>query len=119
MSLRKFTAKPLSPQESRALIKNLVSSIVERCQPLRVIVFGSAARNELTDCSDLDIFVITRSVQETKQARQDYYSKKPVVEWPADIFFISQEEFDKRSLNGGICMIAKDEGIVIYNKEAS
>ena len=119
MSLKQFNAKLLSHQESDVLISQFVSSIVERCDPLRVIIFGSASRHELTDCSDIDAFVITGSTQETKEARRLYYAQKPAVDWPADIFFMSREEFQKRSLSGGICMIAKDEGIVAYEKGAS
>ena len=43
---------------STALVNDLVRRIVEGVHPLRIILFGSAARGEMGPNSDLDVLVI-------------------------------------------------------------
>jgi len=43
---------------SQKTIKQAVSKIVAAAEPCKVILFGSYARNEATEDSDLDLLVI-------------------------------------------------------------
>lgn len=44
------------PDEEK--VQELVRRIVEAVQPLRIILFGSAARGEMTPDSDVDVLVV-------------------------------------------------------------
>jgi predicted nucleotidyltransferase len=53
-----------------ALIQEIVRRVVESFHPLRIILFGSAARGELTADSDVDLLVVmpdgTRRLETTQ-----------------------------------------------------
>ena len=52
------TAKPrVSKRPSRKLLAEVVRRIVEACEPESIVLFGSAARGEMTEHSDLDLLV--------------------------------------------------------------
>ena len=43
---------------SETLLAEIVRRIVERAQPLRIVLFGSAARGQMGVHSDLDLLVV-------------------------------------------------------------
>lgn len=45
-------------QPDEAKLEELVKRIVDAVHPLRIILFGSAARGEMTPDSDLDVLVV-------------------------------------------------------------
>ena len=51
------TTKPEKPFDSEE-INQLVKTIVETANPLRIILFGSGARSEMRENSDLDVLVV-------------------------------------------------------------
>jgi uncharacterized protein len=44
---------------SKKTIRSVVDDIVKKCKPRKVILFGSYARGNPTEDSDLDIFVVS------------------------------------------------------------
>lgn len=46
------------PTPTSTDLERLVRLVVDTVQPLRIVLFGSAARNELRDQSDLDLLVV-------------------------------------------------------------
>ena len=57
------------------ILDALVNRIVEAAHPLRVILFGSAARNEMGPDSDLDILVIVPDGVHRRKTAQNIYRK--------------------------------------------
>ncbi len=45
-------------QGQNEVIPELVQQIVEAVQPLRIVLFGSAARGEMEPLSDIDLLVV-------------------------------------------------------------
>ena len=61
------TAKVRVPKRpSRKVLAEVVRRVVEACQPESIVLFGSAARGEMTEHSDLDLLVI-------KGGKYDYW----------------------------------------------
>ena len=52
------------------LITYIVEKIVRGVSPKRIVLFGSYARDEATDDSDLDLFVIQDSHKSNREVRQ-------------------------------------------------
>ena len=60
MSMNKEAKKRLrdSLQPDQRIVNELVSRIVDSAHPLRIILFGSAARGQMQSSSDLDVLVV-------------------------------------------------------------
>ena len=52
------------------LIAYIVEKIVREVAPQRVILFGSYARNEATEQSDLDLFIVQDSEESNREVRR-------------------------------------------------
>ena len=81
-------ATTLDPRVLDAIVRR----IVEAAQPEKIILFGSAARGEMTSSSDLDLLVVKDHCHRRKTAALIYRNlPKPrppvdvVVAWPEDL----------------------------------
>ena len=68
-----------------AEIERLVSLIVAEAQPVRVILFGSAARGDMTPGSDIDLLVVMPDGTHRLHAMQRLYAHIRGVTVPLDI----------------------------------
>lgn len=98
-------------------IDSVVSRLVDRFQPKRIVVFGSVARGEAGPDSDLDLFIemesdlrpIQRSVEIRKALRD--------VRFPMDIFVYTPAEVaDGRTRFGNLITYVDSEGRVVYDR---
>lgn len=60
-------------QPNPQLIEQLVRRIVEVAHPLRIILFGSAARGEMGPHSDLDVLVVMPDGTHRRRTAQEIY----------------------------------------------
>ena len=74
------------------LLDRLVGRIVDAVAPERIILFGSAARGEMTSSSDLDLLVVKDNCHRRKTTARIYRTlprpRPPVdvvVAWPEDL----------------------------------
>ena len=74
------------------IVGRIVESIVDAVAPERIILFGSAARGEMTSSSDLDLLVVKDKCHRRKTAARIYRTlprpRPPVdvvVAWPEDL----------------------------------
>ena len=74
------------------VLERLVETVVQTADPERVILFGSAARGELTDDSDIDILVVKDQCQPLELAGDiqvalpaDMHPVDIIVVWPEDL----------------------------------
>ncbi len=113
-----LTARELSQEDIAALVQKKKDWILGACSPQCVILFGSAARGEMTEASDIDVILIFASLDDLKHARENLWKKRPVDDWPADIIFHTPNSFrascDK---GGGASWLANREGKVIYGEK--
>jgi len=57
------------------LLSDLVNRIVEAVHPLRIMVFGSAARGEMGPHSDIDVLVVMPDGTHRRHTAQDLYQR--------------------------------------------
>lgn len=53
---------------SEDIVQTIVKRIVERFQPLRIVLFGSHARGEAGKWSDVDLLVVLPEVADKRKA---------------------------------------------------
>ena len=109
----------LTNSEIQILVENKMRWLLVHTQPLQMILFGSAARGELTDQSDLDFAFIFKSEAARDKGKQAIYRASREDFWPLDFLFYTLEEFNEAAVKGGVAFLIKNEGKIIYNTEAS
>lgn len=100
-------------------IQQVKDRIVAACDPEAIILFGSAARDEIHPASDLDLLVVVdppggRSARD--QASELYGLFRG---WflPLDLVVRTPEHYEReKQLLGMISNVAAEEGVCIYGK---
>lgn len=77
-------------------IQAAVDRIVAAASPSKVILFGSYARGEATEDSDLDLMVIEKEVADTGEEMVRLRSAVGDVGIGVDVLVYSEREFEKR-----------------------
>ena len=108
----------LSPAHLQHTLADMTRRIVETARPQRVVLFGSAARGQLTPDSDLDVLVIMRGPAHRRQVARAIYRNLHGVEMPVDVIVVTEEDV-QNSASGGFSIIrpALEEGQVLYHAE--
>jgi predicted nucleotidyltransferase len=96
-------------------IESILAQIVEKYQPLKVILFGSAAKGEFEEVDDLDFLILKEDVPSTGLARMRELDELIERNMAADMLVYRPDEFDDRVRLGDpfIKSILK-EGRVLY-----
>ncbi len=84
-------------------------------KPVRIILFGSAAKGEFTKDSDLDFLVIKKDVP--RLGRERAYQLRKLIEktFPADFLVYQPDEFEKLSkLGDPFLKTVLNEGKILY-----
>lgn len=104
------TGRP--PQE---LIDEVVRQIVEVAHPLRIILFGSAARGEWNENSDLDILVVMPNGTPRRETLRQLYRGLARLKCPKDVVVATQEDIDLNADDWSLILYpALREGIEVY-----
>jgi predicted nucleotidyltransferase len=77
-----------------AEIERLVSLIVAEAQPLRVILFGSAARGDMTPGSDVDLLVVLPDGTHRLHTMQRLYGRIRGVAVPFDVLVATTSDLE-------------------------
>ncbi len=92
-----------------------VRRIAEAAQPRKVIVFGSQARGDGTEDSDLDLMVVMNEVKSPVQESVRLRRLLKGLIMAVDVLVVSQEKFDYWcDTPGNVFYEAKTEGRVLY-----
>ncbi len=96
-------------------LNELVRRIVEAVKPLRIILFGSAARNEIGPDSDLDVLVVMPNGTHRRRTVQQLHTRMFGLGVPVDIIVATPQDLDNHKENAGlIYRTILREGRVIY-----
>jgi predicted nucleotidyltransferase len=101
---------------SEQTINQAVSKIVSVATPCKVILFGSYARNEATQDSDLDLLVIKPSL--TNKGREMVRLRHAIghIGVGVDVLVYSQQEVEQRGhIPSSALYYALKEGQVLYD----
>ncbi len=113
MGYGNILASKLSISDQVELISNLHRLILELAKSRHIILFGSAARREMTTASDLDVVVIVDRQDQVKATQRALNQLSRLISWPVDCLVIDQDLFEKRSQLGGLYAVVKEEGVFL------
>lgn len=101
------------PQEVLAAI---VQRIVEVAHPERIILFGSAAREEMHSHSDVDVLVVKGGAFDQSQLLGDIYMNLHGVGQAVDVILVTPEQVERyRDTHCLVIAPALREGREIYH----
>ncbi len=97
------------------VIKRLVRGIVDSVHPQKIILFGSAARDETSHNSDIDVLVVMPEGVHRRHTAQSLYRKITGLGTPFDIIVATPKDLRKYKDNIGLIYhSALKEGREIY-----
>lgn len=96
-------------------IEEAVRRIVETARPVRVILFGSRARQEANEESDVDLLVIEREVEDRYAEMLRLNEALRGLILAVDVLVIGEKDFEEWSQTpGSVYRAARREGRVVY-----
>ncbi len=105
----------MKPDDITSEIDSILAQIVDKYRPLKVILFGSAAKGEFDEVNDLDFLILKEDVPLTGLARMRELDELIERKMAADMLVYRPDELDDRVKLGDpfIKSILK-EGRVLY-----
>ena len=104
---------------SNDTIAEAVRLLVQAANPTRVILFGSYARGDARDDSDLDLLVVLRELVNKRAEMVRLRNLLRPLRIPVDVIVVSQDEVaDWAHLNGTLLHWATKEGKVLHEAAA-
>jgi predicted nucleotidyltransferase len=93
----------------------MIQTVVASVQPLRIILFGSAARGEMGPDSDLDVLVVMPKGTHRRKTAQQLYRQIRGLGVPFDIVVATSEDLEVHRSNPGlIYQTILREGTEVY-----
>jgi uncharacterized protein len=100
-------------------LPDVIERIVERFDPLRIILFGSLARGEMDYDSDIDLLVVFEEVEWENKRELTVEIRRAIagIPVPVDVIVTDTDEIRRRGhLVGPILRPALEEGKVVYER---
>ena len=98
----------------------MVRRIVERFDPERIVLFGSHARGEATEHSDVDLLVVLKDVASKRDKAVEIRGALFGLGVAKDVVVVSCEELNKKKdLVGTIVYPALREGRLLYERRSA
>lgn len=102
-----------------AMLQEATRRLVEAFQPVRIILFGSQARETADGRSDVDLLVITNVQGDRAELALAMDRALRGLRLPRDIVVMTPEEFERdRDIPGTVARPASREGRVLYDSAA-
>lgn len=99
------------------IIPTMVDRIVGQFQPTSILLFGSRARGDASESSDVDLLVVLKEVPDKRQATIEIRRSLSDLPVSKDIVVATQDEVAKRGhVVGTIIHAALREGRVVYER---
>lgn len=96
-------------------VVEIVRRLRGEMEPVRIILFGSAAAGTMTKDSDIDLLVVAEKPANTWAERVRLHKALRGLGTPVDVFVIGKDRFDEtKEVFGGIAYPAHKYGRVIY-----
>jgi len=96
-------------------LNEIVRRIIEVAQPLRIVLFGSAARGAATSRSDLDILIVVKDGSHRRRIAQNVYRSFSGIGVATDIVVVTESDVQKyRHVPWMVIKPALDEGKDLY-----
>jgi len=101
-------------------IKRITEKIKEALDPERIYLFGSYARNEETEKSDYDFYVVVDEEKGNPLLLCDkaYSAIFDIQEKPCDVIVNHKSKFDIRKYRPTLEKTVANEGVLLYEKRS-
>jgi len=96
-------------------LEEIAATIVRKFQPVRVVLFGSHARGDADEESDLDLFVEMETDLRPPERAIQVSAEFGLRTWPMDLVVYTPAEVQRlRNVRGTLLSIIEAEGKVLY-----
>ncbi len=103
------------PIEETATIKRLTEELVQAARPKLVILFGSYARGDANEDSDLDVMVVEENITNRIDEMVRLNRLVRSLDIAVDLLVVSAEKFQYwRETPGNVYFEAANEGKILY-----
>jgi len=98
-------------------VENIVSQVIEKYKPIKIILFGSAAKGEFDNDSDVDLLVIKEDTPYLGRERARELRRLIKKNLPVDFLVYRPEEFNERArLGDPFIRTILREGEILYDR---
>lgn len=107
-----------STDEISEQLRQFVDAVKPLTDVSAVILFGSAARDQLTDASDIDLAILISDICDQKAIKSKLNEyRKAHISWPVDMVIMKRSWFEQRRSFGGLCMEIDADAKWLYSNE--
>lgn len=100
------------------LIAEIAGKIVQRFNPIRIVLFGSRARGDARPDSDIDLFVEMESSRSQHERTVEILRLFGLRPWAMDLIVYTPKEVRKnRGMMGFVMDEIEQEGLTLYAQE--
>lgn len=85
--------------------------------PREIRLFGSAARGEMTESSDVDLALVFDTEEDLRRGRRAVHAAPRQDDWAVDLAFFVADDFTQRPAGGRLPMLIAREGRVLWRRE--
>lgn len=98
---------------------HLTALLAAQARPERIYLFGSWARGEETEDSDIDLLIIRRTTLPRYERAREVGMLIPHRKYPLDLLVYTPEEFEElKEVAGTIPYEVVQEGVLLYGGES-
>ena len=104
-------------EPDRKLLTNAIAAVLKECGPIRIVLFGSGARGELTDESDVDLLIVVpdgtlpNGSENIAFAIHERMGHKP----RTDLLVETESKVTRAAKSlAGVLRTASEDGVIIY-----
>ena len=102
-------------EKNKKYLQEILSIIIEIADPLKVVLFGSAARDQMDSHSDYDFLIVVDDKSDSRKITRDIYKNLVGVGFASDILVVNKKELEDYSdLDGLVYKQALEEGKTLY-----
>ena len=100
---------------SDQILNEIIRRIVETAHPSKIILFGSAEREEMGPNSDLDVLVVMPSGTHRRNTARSIYRNLIGVGFAVDIVVVTEQDIERYKDNiGMVIKPALEQGRLLY-----
>lgn len=112
----KLSQKNVTNEDFQRLAADICQRLLKVSSPEKIYIFGSYATGKISEVSDLDIAILFSDKRQLIESKKKILNNKLFLDFFTDILFYTTQDFDKKSLIGGVCAEIYHKGIIIYDK---